>query len=145
MKKLLLLLLFGILLGSTKIYAQCNETLVQLAVAEIGDATYLKNFNVKLKNQQPGDAQPPVASYKIVLNKGNHYRFNVKNAKEFPGEAIMQLYDANALVGTNFSPKTNRTYKAFDFVCQKTAEYQILFAFKDGKEGCAVGLLSLVK
>ena len=142
MKKIIISL--GILVLSLGAYSQCNNTLVTVCSTSLPDnATYLKELKVRLKPQESGKAAP-IARYSLMLSKGNHYRFLICNAKEFSGKAIIQLYDKDRLLGTSYFAKTGKHYPAFDFICQKTAVYKVLISFEDGKEGCAVGILSLI-
>jgi len=129
----------------TEVKAQCNSSLVTICSAKLGDnATYLKELRARLKAHQKGQ-QKPVARFSLLLNKGNHYRFNICNAKEFNSNAILQLYDKGKLLGTSYFAKTGKHYPYFDFICPKTGVYKVLISFEDGKEGCAVGILSLIK
>jgi hypothetical protein len=145
MKKILFLFFVVFLFSTTETKAQCNSSLVTICSAKIGaNATYLKELRVRLKKHQKGK-QKPVARFSLLLNKGNHYRFNVCNAKEFKSQAVLQLYDKNKLMGTTYFAKTKKHYPYFDFICPKTGVYKVLISFEDGKEGCAVGILSLVK
>ena len=124
--------------------AQCNAKLVDIAVSQNRGATYMKDFRVKLPAAQPGKKQP-IARFKIMLNAGSHYRFNVAKAKEFPGEPVIQLYEGKRLLGTSYLASKNKDFKMFDFLCTKTTTYEIVITFRDGKAGCAVGILSLVQ
>ena len=143
MKKYILTLSISLLtLGS--LFSQCNSSLVTICSAKLPDnATYLKELKVKLKPKEAGKAAP-VARYSLMLSKGNHYRFSICNATEFDGKAIIQLYDKDRLLGSSYFAKTGKHYPAFDFVCQKTAVYKVMISFENGKEGCAVGILSLI-
>ncbi|MBU0763547.1 MAG: hypothetical protein KJ607_01795 [Bacteroidetes bacterium] len=142
MKKLLFTILasFAISLGAI---AQCNDELINICALDIGEATYLKEFKVRLKKAKKGKPAP-VARFSVVLNKGTRYRFSVCNAQEFDAEAILQLYDSDRLLGSTFNVATGKTYKHFDFVCNKSAVYHLFFSFREGKEGCSVGILSFV-
>ena len=147
MKKILYIVSVLILVSfvSTDAKAQCNSTLGTVCSAKLSkDATYLKELRARLKSQKSGQ-QKPVARFSLLLNKGNHYRFNVCNAKEFESKAVLQLYDRNKLLGTSYFAKTGKHYPFFDFICPKTGVYKVLISFDGGKEGCAVGILSLIK
>lgn len=123
--------------------AQCNASLVDIAVKELkGESTYMKDFKVRLKAQEPRQQQP-VAKFSVTLSKGQSYKFSVASAKEFPGKAVIQLYDNDKLTGSSFFKGTD--YKEFTFDCQKTSQYLIFISFNEGKEGCAVGILSVAK
>lgn len=123
--------------------AQCNAQLVDIAVGEIkGVATYLKDFKVRLKAQEPRKQQP-IAKFSVTLSKGQTYKLSVANAKDLPGQAVIQLYDNDKLQGSSFFK--GKDFKSFEFNCQKTSSYVIFISFNEGKEGCAVGILSVLK
>ena len=142
MKKVLLT--FAIIIFAVVANCQCNNQLVTICSSGLAEnAMYLKELKVRLKAKESGK-KPPVARYSLLLNKGTHYRFNICNAKEFKGKAIIQLYDKDRLLGTSYIAKTKKHYPAFDFICQKTAVYKVLISFENGEEGCAVGILSMI-
>ena len=122
-------------------YSQCNSKLVTIAASQNKGATYLKDFKVSLPKTPKGKPQA-IAKFKIMLQGGSHYRFNIAKAKEFAGVPIIQLYEGNKLLGTSFFK--GKDYKSFDFICQKTTTYQVFIMFNNGEKGCAAGILSLV-
>jgi len=141
MKKIVIILL-SLIVFVFVVKSQCNSSLVTICSSGLAEnAMYLKELKVKLKAKEAGK-KAPVARYSLMLNKGNHYRFSVCNAKEFSGKAIVQLYDKDRLLGSSYMGKKH--YPAFDFVCKKTAVYKVLISFEDGKAGCAVGILSMI-
>jgi len=145
MKKFTLFIIFAsLLLINYNADAQCNAKLVDIAVGQNRGATYLKDFRVKLPEAKPGKPTP-IARFKIMLNSGNHYRFNVAKAQEFAGTPIIQLYEGKKLLGTSYLASKNKDFKMFDFLCTKTTTYELIVTFKDGKAGCAVAVLSLVR
>lgn len=125
--------------------AQCNQELVNKCALGVGDnATYLKEFRVKLKAQKRGGPRP-TARFTVVLNRDAHYRFSLCRAMDYDGEPILELYDANRMLASTYDIRTGREVQAFDFICRKSAIYQVFIYFKEGEEGCAVGILSLVQ
>ena len=141
MKRIVIILL-SLIVFVFVVKSQCNSSLVTICSSGLAEnAMYLKELKVKLKAKEAGK-KAPVARYSLMLNKGNHYRFSVCNAKEFSGKAIVQLYDKDRLLGSSYMGKKH--YPAFDFVCKKTAVYKVLISFEDGKAGCAVGILSMI-
>ncbi len=146
MRKIFIILLLSVAFFKPQdLQAQCNASLVTVCSSKLSaDATYLKELRARLQPQESGQ-QLPVARFSLLLNSGNHYRFSICNAQEFPAKAILQLYDQDKLVGTTYFAKTKQHYPAFDFICPKTGVYKVLISFEDGKEGCAVGILSLIK
>jgi hypothetical protein len=141
--KKIFIILLSVIVFAVVVKSQCNETLVTVCCSGLAkNATYLKELKVKLKAKEAGKKEP-IAKYSLMLNKGTHYRFSVCNAKEFTGKAILQLYDKDRLLGSSYM--SNKHFPAFDFVCNKTAVYQVLMSFEDGQEGCAVGVLSMIE
>ncbi len=129
---------------NTDSFAQCNAKLVDIAVGQNRGATYMKDFRVKLPASQPGKPKP-IARFKIMLNAGTHYRFNVAKAKEFAGAPVIQLYEGKRLLGTSYLASKDKDFKMFDFLCSKTTTYELIITFRNGKAGCAVAIMSLVQ
>jgi hypothetical protein len=146
MKTISISIIIGLIafLVSTEVsIAQCNDQLLSVCALDNGGATYIKDFKVRLKKGKKN--QPaPVAKYQVALSKNTNYRFNACNATEFPGEAIIQLYDSDQLIGSTYNMTTGKNYKGFDFYCKKSGVYNVFISFKEGEEGCAVGILSFV-
>lgn len=141
MKKIISLIFISVFIFNISALAQSDE-LVNVCALDIGDATYLKDFKIKL---QQGDIKPPPsAKFSVVLNKGTTYKLNVCNAVSLEGESIIKLLDNNNLLGTNFSSSSGKFYKGIQFPCTKTGVYTINVSFKDGKEGAAVAILSFM-
>ncbi|MCK5170237.1 MAG: hypothetical protein KAQ75_10185 [Bacteroidales bacterium] len=135
------IILFG---NSNKLSAQSGQELVDICGMIAGEATYLKDFPIKLDAAKPGE-EPPRAAHSVVLSKNTKYRISICNSKDYSGEAIIQLYDSNRLLGTNYIVATGKSYPTFDFKCTKTGVYHIFVSFKEGEQGLAVTLLSFVK
>ncbi|MCD4835169.1 MAG: hypothetical protein K8R31_15330 [Bacteroidales bacterium] len=138
--------LFAIILlgNSNKLSAQSGQELVDICGMIAGDATYLKDFQIKLEAAKPGE-EPPRAAYSVVLSKNTKYRFSICNSKDFSGEAILQIYDNNRLLGTTYLVATGKSYPSVDLKCSQTGVYHIFTSFKEGKQGMAVVLLSFVE
>jgi len=144
MKKfyLILIIFFGLFVGNlTTSYAQSGDDLVEICNMVAGEATYLKDFKVSLDAGDP----PPNARYSLVLSKGVKYRLTVCNSKDYDGEAILDLFDNNRLLGSTYIVATGKDYPFFDFKCTKTGVYHVVVKFKDGKQGLAVAMLSYVE
>jgi len=80
-----------------------------------------------------------------MLKKGNQYRFKVCNSKDYPGEAILQVYDSNRLMGTTYNVATGKSYDSIDIKCTKTGPYHIFLSYKEGEPGLSVAILYHVK
>lgn len=117
-----------------------SEELVNNCALNIGNATYLKDFKVKL--QQSSVKPPPTSKYPVLCNKGSIYKFNTCNAAGYEGKAIVELYEHSKLLTTNV--QKGEIKKAVGFFCQKGGVYMLKVHFKDGKEGAAVVVMSFM-
>ncbi|MDA3891329.1 MAG: hypothetical protein PF517_06640 [Salinivirgaceae bacterium] len=140
MKKILIAI-FALVLGlqTNQLFAQSDE-LVNVCALGIGNATYLKDYKVKLS---ASSVSPPSAKFNVILNKGTMYKITACNAEGYAGEAVIELKENATTLGSNL--RTDGTFvKAVGFQCQKTGMYSINVLFKDGKEGAAVVILSYI-
>jgi len=145
MKKIgTLVLTIFISMLSYNVLAQCGDELVDDCASDIGDATYLKDFRVKLEKAEK-NKPAPVQRISVVLNKGTTYKFNICDAPEYDGKAIIQLYDTSRLLGSSFNMNSGTLYEEFKLNCTKTGVYYIFVSFQDGNEGCAAAILSYVE
>ncbi len=119
------------------VFAQSDE-LVNVCALGIGNATYLKDYRVKLSGSS---VSPPTAKFNVIMNKGTIYKLTACNAEGYEGKAVIKLVENNKVMGTNL--KSDGSFlKGVGFQCQKTGMYSIVVSFKDGKEGAAVVILS---
>jgi hypothetical protein len=144
MARIATLLLIGIFTGiSSNLGAQSTEQMIEICANMAGDdATYLKDFQVKLGVSV--DGRPQVARYPLVLSSNNIYRFSVCDMENSEGKAILKLYDNNRLIFSSYSEDTKEEYNPFNFMCRKTGIYHVFISFVDGKPGECVGILSYV-
>lgn len=140
-KFLIFTVLLFVLGFSGTAFAQSEDELVEICGMIAKDATYLKDFKIRLDAGDP----PPLQRFSVILKKDIKYRFSVCNSKDFEGKVILELFDNNRLVATTYVIATGKDYPFIDFPCSKTGAYHLSFKFKDGKAGLAVGLLSLVE
>jgi hypothetical protein len=138
---LILLISFFLMGFSTKSYAQSEDDLVEICAMVAGDATFLKDFKIRLDAGDPA----PTQRFSVILKKGIKYRFSVCNSKDFDGKVVLQLLDNNRLLATTYQVASGKDFPSIDYVCTKTGAYHLFFNFRDGKPGLAVGLLSLVE
>ena len=122
-------------------FAQTEDELVEICGMVAKEATYLKDFKIRLDAGDP----PPTQRFSVILKKDIKYRFSVCNSKDFEGKVILELYDNNRLLATTYVVATGKDYPSIDYICQKTGAYHLFFKFKEGKPGLAVGLLSMVE
>ncbi len=142
MRQLLLISVIAFL--NVTAHSQTADQLVEICVDGLGDATYLKDFQVEHAAAVPGQ-QAPVARYSMVLNKNTQYRLSICTSEGASGKGIIQLFDNQGVVATNYVEDSDTYYSFFDVKIQSTGVYHIFISFKDGAPGTAVGVLSLVK
>ena len=121
--------------------AQSEEELVQICGMIAKEASFLKDFRIKLDAGDP----PPKQRFPVILKKDVKYRFSVCNSKDYEGKVMLELYDNNRMLATTYVIASGKDYPSIDWVCSKTGAYHLIFTFRDGKAGLAVGLLSMVK
>ncbi|MDX9769948.1 MAG: hypothetical protein RBT19_06280 [Tenuifilaceae bacterium] len=121
--------------------AQSEDDLVEICGMIAGDATFLKDFRIRLDAGDP----PPIQRFSVILRKGIKYRFSVCNSKDYEGKVVLQLLDNNRLLATTYIVATGADHPSIEYVCTRTGAYHLFFNFRDGKPGLAVGLLSLVE
>jgi hypothetical protein len=144
MKNIAVILLFFALSYPFSTQAQDISQLTAQCAANAGEVMYLKDFVVKLDAGTPGGA-PPTARFALLLSKSVVYRLSICTAPNSEGEAVLQLFDMNTLLGSTFISTTGKEFPFFDFKCQKTGVYHVFISFKEGKAGEGVGVLSYVK
>ncbi len=146
MKKIffLTLVVLTVAFFSPSAKAQTEAQRVDLCAKAAGDATFQSDYPVQLTGVKGGE-RAPIYKKAVALRKGNRYRFTICTDEESEGEAVLQLYDENKMMGSSFNPETGKEYQNFDFDCNKTAVYILFISFKEGKEGSAIGILSHVK
>jgi len=115
-----------------------TDDLVNVCALGIGNATYLKDFKVKLPASV---ANAPATKFNVILNKGTLYKFTVCNAEGYEGKAVIKLSEGPNTLGTNLKPDGS-FQEAVGFQCQKTGMYILSCGFKNGKEGAAVIIMS---
>ena len=73
----------------------------------------------------------------LKLNKGTSYVFKITNNQDnLPGQAILELLDANQPVLTN--ELDEKYFDNVSFVCNKTGFYDMLIKYKDEKPGHSI-------
>jgi hypothetical protein len=144
MKRFIIILTVLTFVSSVFLQAQDVSQLTAQCAANAGDVMYLKDFVIKLDQGTPGGA-PPTARFALLLSKNVVYRFSICSAPNSDGEAVLQLFDMDTLLGSTFITATGRDFPFFDFKCQKTGVYHVFISFKEGKAGEGVGIMSYVK
>lgn len=90
---------------------------IDFELARISDIDYENEFFLTLK-----------------LTKGTKYTFEIINGiNNRPGEAILELLDADNLVMSNIFAE--KYFETVNFQCNKTSFYDVLVRFKDNELG----------
>jgi hypothetical protein len=108
-----------VVLSSGNIFAQKEIFIKQIdfELSTVSDIEYENEYFVSMK-----------------FNKGSKYVFRItNNVNERPGEAILEIMDADILVLTNILG--DKYYEAVTFLCNKTGFYDVLVKFKDNRLG----------
>ena len=142
MKKFFFSFIILLSVAAFSVQAQCDESVRKAALQSMGDAQYIKDFSVTLIKSAT-ETTTGMVRFNVLLNSRNHYKFNVANGAFNPDDIIMQLYDKDKLLSSNF--ESGKKYRGFEFICRATKVYQLVFSFSGGQEGCAEAVLSLVK
>src|SRR4030066_67724 len=109
MKNITVLFLFIALYCPFSTRAQDISQLTAQCAANAGEVMYLKDFIVKLDAGTPGGA-PPTARFALLLSKSVVYRFSICTAPNSEGEAVLQLFDMNTLLGSTLSAPPERIF-----------------------------------
>lgn len=102
-----------------RVYAQKEIFIKQIEfeLSTVSDSEYENEYFISMK-----------------FNKGSKYVFRItNNVNERPGEAILEVLDADNLVLTNTIG--DKYYEAVTFLCNKTGFYDVLVKFKDNRLG----------
>ncbi len=143
MKKHILTILF-IILTFVGAKAQCNYRLVEKATSMAGKhAIFLRDFKIKF-SEGTMENPSPVGKYSMMMNAGVNYRFTIANSSELPGKGIVQLYQKDQLKASTFNDETMTDKQLFDYKCEKTGSYQLFISFREGQQGCAVTVVSML-
>ncbi|MBN1597227.1 MAG: hypothetical protein JXP36_17895 [Bacteroidales bacterium] len=126
-------------------YTQCNQQLVEIAAQEAGaDAIYIRDFKVKLSKGTMDDPSP-TGKFQVFLNKGVAYRFTIANAREFEGKAIVEVERKGQIYAGNYAFDQHSSYKqSFDYLCDRSASYQLVINYGVEKEGCSAVVMSMI-
>lgn len=123
--------------------AQCGMALKEVVMRDIGKATYLKDFRVRLEEGRSTD-KAPKEEFSILLNKGTHYRFNIRSDSTCTDQVVLKLYDFTKYYGSNYDQSDGTVYEAFEFFCAKTQVYYLSISFTQAGPGCAAAVVSFI-
>jgi hypothetical protein len=126
-------------------FGQVTDPLISNCAINAGpNAKYLKDFRIQLGKA----ANQNELRYKTNMSlwKNTKYRFTMCNAENSKGQLILAIKDdANKTILSSFDKKTGKIFSFVDFECQKSGIYQISYDFRDGQQGSAVGVVSMIK
>jgi len=144
MKKYIFLFsLFVGLFTIQNVYSQCG-TLLDVCHGKLDNARFLKSWPIQLPQQGRGETLPQV-SFKMPLTSGTTYKIFACNAEELPGKVIISIRNHNDdLVITSYLVEQKRHLPMIMFPVGMSGIYTFSFYFEEGKEGCAVGVVSSV-
>ncbi len=120
-------------------HAQCGDELMKQALGAMGNYQYIKDFDIKL----PAASSKTGTKFSVVLNSRTHYQVNIANGTTNTENVIVQIFDGDKLLGTNFA--NGKTFSVFQFICSKTGAYKLNVFCNGGTDACARAVLSLVK
>ncbi len=138
MKRILLSLIAMVAMMASA-NAQCGDELMKQALGAMGNYQYIKDFDIKL----PAATSKTGTKFSVVLNSRTHYQINIANGSSNAEKVIIQIFDGDKLLGTNFA--NGKTFEAFQFICSKTGAYKLHVYCNGGSDACARAVLSLVK
>lgn len=127
--------------GSDELYMQ--------TLKKLSDFSLLKDYRIYLKSRKK--ATPvEIVYYPMTLNRGVKYKFLGAQSSEYEGKLTISLYTVNNskpdfLFATNYLKEMDKIYESIEFESESTMNCLIAFSFKDGKEGCGVGISSFLK
>ena len=97
---------------------------------------FLRKIDFALSKVSPLEAENKFY-LTLQFNKDVQYKFYVKNhLKGGPGEAVVEIYDQDRLLGTNCLKE--KYFDTFLFSCTKTGMYDVVIRFRDNNTGNSV-------
>lgn len=80
----------------------------------------------------------------LKLTKGTVYKFKISNHRDnYAGKAVIEVTEENDMVLTNVL--NDKYFESLNFVCNKTAFYDILIKYQDKKPGFSMIDISMVQ
>ena len=126
-----------------------SNELYEQTLKKLSTFSLLKDYRVYLKNAKKG-TPAEIVYYPITLNRGVKYKFFGAQSLEYEGKLTISLFTLrngkpDFLFATNYEKNLNKIYESIEFQSESTMNCLIAFSFKDGKEGCGVGISSFLK
>lgn len=129
------------------LWSQADADISSKCILSAGpNTTYLKDYVVKLGKATPGSSEVPVVKESLYLMKNFKYRFTICNAEDSKGEMVLTIYDKDRKkILSSYDEKTGKLYNSVDFNCNSTGMYTLWYSFRNGEQGMAVGVVSLIR
>jgi ribosomal protein S8 len=134
---------------SENTFGQCDQQRAYMCAGEIAEnAVYLRDFNTRLKNKK--FRKLTGKKWKVILNKGTRYRFNVCTEQGYEDYIEMRLFKNQKdefVIPLKVSELTKNNIYGFDYICEESGEYYVSIRFLRGikrMHTCAVGIMSFV-
>jgi len=118
--------------------SQCSATLLPSATKKLADFTYVKDFQIKLRQVRTARDKKQI-TMSVMLNKGTKYRFVLDDSKDAEGRLIFELFsDKGKRQVSSFRPEIKKHYYILEYICNASGMYFLNFEFEDFKAGCGV-------
>jgi len=131
--------------GYSSAKAQCNDKLVDKAIAKSGnDALFIREFVFKpnIQGKRKKNKMPDLsAKFVVRLNKGIVYRFIIENEDNSLSQAFLQLRKNNLELASTYDTDSHLNIGNFDYLCDESDSYQVLLSFVGENTGCAAGAM----
>lgn len=127
---------------------ECNPLiLMEEAMKRLKKFSMVKDYPFNFKEKKK-NGQVQFLKQTITLNRGVRYKFLAVENTEFEGKPIVSIYTSekqDILIASSYDTYTKKFYNEIEFECKTTGNYCLSFSFKDGLEGCAVGVHAFLK
>jgi hypothetical protein len=129
--------------GMNSAKAQCNDRLVDSAIAKSGnDALFIREFIIKGRQKDKKKKTPALSTkYDIRLNKDIVYRFIVENEDNTAAQAFLQLRKDNIILASTYDTEKQVNIGNFDYLCEESGPYQVVLSFVGDNTACAAGAM----
>ncbi len=122
--------------------AQSESELVNICTKiskQKDEAKYLNDYKIRLESSTPA----PKQKFSVILRRDTRYKFTLCNSRDYPGKAILQVFDNQKMIATTHL-KSGKDLRNVYLDVKKTSTYHMIVKFQGGKEGLAVVILSFV-
>ena len=126
-----------------------SDELYESTLKKLSQYALLKDYRIYVPKKKVNDPEATVF-FPITLNSGVKYKFWGAQNDKYDGKLTVSLFTtrngkADFLFATNYRKDIDKFYESIEFQSESTMNCLIAFSFKDGKEGCGLGLSSFLK